>query len=206
MAANPTPTLLRNNAMESLTQTEKTLRSAALVRVDPADIPAMIDSELRHRALLLADLADPDLSGDETTALRNGVALADYHLQEYADLAARHARAATVPGYGAVQPSDDLGPRFAAARWVDLVGLAETLTAQTAVKTGRRFRIRCPFHDDITPSLVIYEPGRGWHCFVCGVGGSPIDLVMRLQHLNAVEALLVVETLAVTCPAAWKAS
>lgn len=46
--------------------------------------------------------------------------------------------------------------------------------------------IACPFHGtDKTPSLKLYkEPGRGWHCFGCGQGGSVIDFVMLLFNLD----------------------
>lgn len=45
--------------------------------------------------------------------------------------------------------------------------------------------ILCPFHAEKTPSLKIYpEPGRGWHCFGCGQGGSVIDFVMQLFRIS----------------------
>jgi hypothetical protein len=184
------------------------LRRFAPERFDPADLPGLIRATARQRALWLADLdAGIDLDDDERRALLGGVALAEQHLAEYAALADRHRRAMTQPGYGPVEPGESLGPRFDAARWVDQVDLYETLTGQAAIMTGNgRYRLRCPFHDDDRPSLVIYPPGRGWHCFVCGVGGSPVDFVMRARHVNAVEALLLIEQIADTCPAAWERS
>lgn len=47
----------------------------------------------------------------------------------------------------------------------------------------RRHRIRCPFHDDQRPSLQLYPDGRGWWCYVCGIGGSVVDFVGRLFSL-----------------------
>jgi DNA primase len=88
-------------------------------------------------------------------------------------------------------------PRFEAAKYVDLVPIAESLTAQAAIRTGHgRHRIRCPFHADRKPSLVIYPPGRGWHCFVCRKGGDAVAFVSDLQRVPAVEALALVEVLA----------
>ncbi|MGQ0774187.1 MAG: DNA primase [Pseudonocardiales bacterium] len=47
----------------------------------------------------------------------------------------------------------------------------------------------CPFHDEKSPSLNV-RPGQGtFHCFGCGVGGSVIDFVMRIDHLGFVEAV-----------------
>jgi hypothetical protein len=54
----------------------------------------------------------------------------------------------------------------------------EQLTGQ---RVGRSGKIRCPFHEDRTPSLHVYDdPGRGWYCFGCGRGGSIYDLASWL--------------------------
>lgn len=63
-------------------------------------------------------------------------------------------------------------PDFVAARFADLVGLAETLGYEP-VKRGRHWWLSCPWHGtDSTPSLEIYEPGLGWYCHGCGRGGQ----------------------------------
>lgn len=52
------------------------------------------------------------------------------------------------------------------------------------LKMERGGYITCPFHDERTPSLKIYDqPGKGFCCFGCGAAGSVIDFVMRLFHL-----------------------
>lgn len=44
--------------------------------------------------------------------------------------------------------------------------------------------ICCPFHHEKTPSLKVYsEPGRGFHCYGCGEGGSAIDFAMKLFNI-----------------------
>jgi DNA primase catalytic core len=51
---------------------------------------------------------------------------------------------------------------------------------------------RCPFHDDAEPSLVITPAKNLWHCFGCGIGGGPIDWVMKKNRVSfryAVELL-----------------
>lgn len=48
--------------------------------------------------------------------------------------------------------------------------------------------ICCPFHNEKTASLKLYDDG-GWHCFGCGAGGSSIDFTARLQELSPVEAV-----------------
>ncbi|WP_164997208.1 CHC2 zinc finger domain-containing protein [Clostridium minihomine] len=48
----------------------------------------------------------------------------------------------------------------------------------------------CPFHADRKPSLKVYPDTRGWHCFVCDEGGSVIDFVAKLFHLNVRQAAI----------------
>ncbi|MGN6274683.1 MAG: CHC2 zinc finger domain-containing protein [Solirubrobacterales bacterium] len=51
----------------------------------------------------------------------------------------------------------------------------------TGLQVGRSGKVRCPFHEDRTPSLHLYEdPTRGWYCFGCGRGGSIYDLAAML--------------------------
>ena len=59
-------------------------------------------------------------------------------------------------------------------------------------KGGKDLLGRCPFHEDETASLVVTPAKNLWHCFDCGVGGGPIDWVMRRQGVSfrhAVELL-----------------
>lgn len=48
----------------------------------------------------------------------------------------------------------------------------------------------CPFHNDSKPSLHVYPGNRGWWCFVCDEGGSVIDFVKKLYHINALQAAI----------------
>jgi len=51
----------------------------------------------------------------------------------------------------------------------------------TGQHVGRSGKIRCPLHNDQTPSLHVYEdPGRGWYCYGCGRGGTSYDLAALL--------------------------
>ena len=57
---------------------------------------------------------------------------------------------------------------------------------------GKDLLGRCPFHADDTASLVVTAAKNLWHCFGCGVGGGPIDWVMKRQGVSfrhAVELL-----------------
>jgi DNA primase len=50
----------------------------------------------------------------------------------------------------------------------------------------------CPFHEDDTASLVVTPTKNLWHCFGCGIGGGPIDWVIKRRGVSfrhAVELL-----------------
>ena len=47
----------------------------------------------------------------------------------------------------------------------------------------------CPLHKERTPSFNVSKDEKLWFCFGCSEGGSVIDLVMKLQGLNFVEAV-----------------
>ncbi len=71
----------------------------------------------------------------------------------------------------------------------------ERLVASSGIelkKSGKDWLGRCPFHEDDTASLVVTPAKNLWHCFGCGVGGGPIDWVIKRQGVSfrhAVELL-----------------
>jgi len=72
------------------------------------------------------------------------------------------------------------GPRPRSGR---LEALAPELYVQrlTGQTVGRSRKVRCPLHDDGTPSLHVYlDAQRGWFCFGCGRGGTVYDLAAAL--------------------------
>lgn len=59
-------------------------------------------------------------------------------------------------------------------------------------KSGKDLLGRCPFHEDETASLVVTPAKNLWHCFGCGIGGGPIDWVIKQRGVSfrhAVELL-----------------
>ena len=48
-------------------------------------------------------------------------------------------------------------------------------------RSGRRLVGLCPFHEDRTPSLVVYEETSSYFCFGCDAGGDVFDFVGRLH-------------------------
>ena len=59
-------------------------------------------------------------------------------------------------------------------------------------KSGKDWLGKCPFHEDDTASLVVTPAKNLWHCFGCGIGGGPIDWVIKkngISFRHAVELL-----------------
>lgn len=55
--------------------------------------------------------------------------------------------------------------------------------------SGRRLVGRCPFHEDRSPSLVVYPSTQSWFCFACDVGGDVFAFVKRIENMSFGEAL-----------------
>ena len=56
-------------------------------------------------------------------------------------------------------------------------------------RSGARWKGRCPFHTEKTPSFTV-DPDRNlYHCFGCGVGGDIYDFLMRAEGLDFNEAV-----------------
>jgi DNA primase len=70
---------------------------------------------------------------------------------------------------------------------VDLVELIGQWVALT--HAGREWRGRCPFHDEKTPSFYVNAEKGVFHCHGCKAGGTAIDFVMRIEHLEFIDAL-----------------
>lgn len=50
--------------------------------------------------------------------------------------------------------------------------------------------IKCPFHEDRSPSLKVYTKNNHFVCFGCNARGSPIDFVMKYKNCLFKEAVL----------------
>ena len=72
---------------------------------------------------------------------------------------------------------------FEAVKEAVLVPLAAERYGLQANRTGM---VRCPFHDDHTPSLKLNEDY--FYCFGCGAGGDVVSLTARLFDLRPYEA------------------
>lgn len=55
-------------------------------------------------------------------------------------------------------------------------------------KRAGRFYGKCPFHDDSSPSFVIYA-NNSFHCFGCNANGDSLDFIMKRDNIDFNQAL-----------------
>lgn len=51
-------------------------------------------------------------------------------------------------------------------------------------KSGRYLKGLCPFHQEKTPSFIVFPEKGTWHCFGCGKGGDVFSFVMLKENLD----------------------
>jgi len=52
----------------------------------------------------------------------------------------------------------------------------------TLKKTGRTYKGLCPFHNEKTPSFIVFPETQTWHCFgACGIGGDIFSFIMQRE-------------------------
>ncbi|RMD81441.1 MAG: DNA primase, partial [Lentisphaerae bacterium] len=82
---------------------------------------------------------------------------------------------------------DDL--KFRLRNNVDLVQLAERYIPSLK-RAGSTFKGLCPFHEEKTPSFVIYPEKNHYICFGCGQSGDIFKFVMEIERLEFIEAMI----------------
>jgi DNA primase len=73
----------------------------------------------------------------------------------------------------------------------DRLDIVEVISTYVPLKkAGRNYKGLCPFHNEKTPSFVVFPDTQGWHCFgACATGGDVFSFVMRRENLDFGEAL-----------------
>src|SRR5687768_4607845 len=67
---------------------------------------------------------------------------------------------------------------------VELVGLYVQLK-----RAGRSYKGLCPFHQEKTPSFIVFPDSQNFHCFGCGKGGDVFTFYQSVEHVEFREAL-----------------
>lgn len=56
-------------------------------------------------------------------------------------------------------------------------------------EAGRRIRMKCCFHDDSSPSLVIYLHTQSFTCYGCSTSGDVFDFIAKYENLSLFEVV-----------------
>ncbi|MGC8874382.1 MAG: DNA primase, partial [Chloroflexia bacterium] len=68
--------------------------------------------------------------------------------------------------------------------------LVELVSEYVPLKTaGRNYKALCPFHQERTPSFIVFPDSQHFHCFGCGASGDIFGFVMRMENRTFPEAL-----------------
>jgi DNA primase len=71
------------------------------------------------------------------------------------------------------------------------IDIVELISRYTPLKrSGTTYKGLCPFHNERTPSFIVFPNSSNWRCFgACGVGGDIFSFVMRKENLDFRDAL-----------------
>ena len=56
-------------------------------------------------------------------------------------------------------------------------------------KSGVNYKGLCPFHAEKTPSFIVNEEKKIFHCFGCGASGNIFNFLMKFEHLSFPDAV-----------------
>ncbi|MGH2557733.1 MAG: DNA primase [Thermomicrobiales bacterium] len=80
--------------------------------------------------------------------------------------------------------------RDAVAEVRERTDVADVVSQYVQLKrTGRNFKGLCPFHQEKTPSFVVFPESGNFHCFGCGKGGDVFTFYMGVENADFKEAL-----------------
>lgn len=70
------------------------------------------------------------------------------------------------------------------------VDLVDFLSSHMELKrSGATYKGLCPFHDEKSPSFMVRQGDKHYHCFGCGAHGDAITFLMERLHMTFTEAV-----------------
>ena len=80
--------------------------------------------------------------------------------------------------------------RDAVAEVRDRTDIVDLVSEHVSLKkTGRSYKGLCPFHQEKTPSFIVFPESGNFHCFGCGRGGDVFTFYMGVERVEFREAL-----------------
>ncbi|MFN8594226.1 MAG: DNA primase [Thermomicrobiales bacterium] len=80
--------------------------------------------------------------------------------------------------------------RDAVAEVRERTDIVELISQYVALrKAGRSYKGLCPFHQEKTPSFVVFPESGNFHCFGCGRGGDAFTFYMGVERVEFRDAL-----------------
>lgn len=81
--------------------------------------------------------------------------------------------------------------RDAVAEIRDRIDIVDLVTGYvpSLKRTGRSYKGLCPFHQEKTPSFIVFPDSQNFHCFGCGKGGDIFTFYMGVENVEFREAL-----------------
>ncbi len=71
---------------------------------------------------------------------------------------------------------------------IDIVDLVQSYVPSLK-KAGRNHKGLCPFHQEKTPSFIVFPDSQNFHCFGCGKGGDLFAFYMLVENIEFRDAL-----------------
>lgn len=80
--------------------------------------------------------------------------------------------------------------RDAVAEVRDRTDIVDVVSQYVSLKkTGRSYKGLCPFHQEKTPSFIVFPESGNFHCFGCGRGGDVFTFYMGVERVEFRDAL-----------------
>ncbi|MGI9253177.1 MAG: DNA primase, partial [Thermomicrobiales bacterium] len=80
--------------------------------------------------------------------------------------------------------------RDAVAEVRERTDIVELVSSYVQLKrAGRSYKGNCPFHQERTPSFIVFPDSQNFHCFGCGKGGDVFTFYMGMEHVEFKESL-----------------
>src|SRR6476620_7771804 len=81
--------------------------------------------------------------------------------------------------------------RDAVADVRDRIGIVDLVQpyVPSLKRAGRSYKGLCPFHQEKTPSFIVFPDSQNFHCFGCGRGGDVFSFYMGVENAEFREAL-----------------